>query len=185
MIKQMHKNFSCRGNLICNFVNLGPKEKELVRQWRNHDEIKKCMYSQKDISRKEHSDFILNLKHDENNFYWLIKTKTGGYLGVIYLNQVNYVSRNAYLGIYADPYSELSGKGKLLMGCLKYVAFTKFHLHTLKLEVIKDNHRAIEFYRREGFGIEGELIDFSYKNGRWSNVIIMGLINRKRKAEWK
>jgi len=63
------------------------------------------------------------------------------------------------------------------MDCLKMVAFGVAKLHTLKLEVIEDNERALKLYIRSGFKKEGELIDYVFKNGLYKNVILMGMVN--------
>jgi len=52
-----------------------------------------------------------------------------------------------------------------------------FGLHSLKLEVIEDNKKAIEFYKKKGFEEEGRLREFVLKHGKWLGVIIMGIIN--------
>ncbi len=162
-----------------NFVNLTPAESEMVRKWRNYDEIRKLMYSERKISRKEHMDFMAGLRNNRSSLYWLVRKHMGEYIGVIYLKGINYINRNSYLGIYTNPYSKLPGKGKMLMRCLRYAAFKNNNLHTIKLEVIKTNQRAVRFYIKEGFKIEGELKGFVRKKGKWGNVIVMGLVNHK------
>ncbi|MDW8097566.1 MAG: GNAT family N-acetyltransferase, partial [Aquificaceae bacterium] len=56
------------------------------------------------------------------------------------------------------------------------LAFEVAKLHTLKLEVIEDNERAISFYKRMGFVEEGRLREFVFKEGRWKDVIVMGMV---------
>ena len=103
------------------------------------------------------------------------KKKDGKYIGVICLNRVDFINKNAYLGIYTNP--ELSGVGGLIMECLQKLAFDVAHLHTLKAEVIETNEWAIDFYKKSGFSEEGRLKEFVFKNGKWLGVIVMGIIN--------
>ena len=117
----------------------------------------------------------MKLEEDNRNFYWLVKNKDE-YLGVINLTLVDSNNKNAYLGIYSNPH--LKGVGSSLMECLKKVAFDVAHLHTLKLEVIEDNEKALNFFKKAGFVNEGKLKDFVFKNGKYKNVIIMGIINK-------
>ncbi len=163
---------------IINFVHLNRQEKDTVRSWRNNARIRKCFYQDHIISRAEHAGFIKNLRKDNKNFYWLLKC--GENMGVISLNRLDYRNKNAYLGIYANPGSKLPGVGSMLMEVLKKIAFGVFNLHTLKLEVIASNRRAIRFYLKNGFKEEGRLKDFVYRNNKWHDVIVMGLINKKR-----
>ena len=158
-----------------NFINLNEQEKEMVRNWRNNDVIREWSYSEHIISVEEHNNFMMKLKEDSRNIYWLIKSKDE-YKGVVYLARLDFNNKNGYFGIYSNPY--LKGVGNLLEECLIKVAFDIACLHTLKLEVIEDNEKAIKLYKRFGFEKEGELKDFVFKNGKYKNAIIMGIINR-------
>jgi len=135
------------------------------------------MYSDTIISRQAHLTFISGLKKNRKNLYWFVKNISHEYIGVISLTRIDFRNQSAFLGIYTNPYVSLPGKGKFLIDCLKYVGFRKIGLHTMKLEVIKNNARAKIFYQKQGFKKEGELIDFYYKKGTWQNVLIMGLRN--------
>jgi len=174
------KNFKLKDIMLLSFVNLNDEERSMVRKWRNHDSVKKWTYNDHIITSEEHINYILKLAKDNKNFYWLVAKGKDEYTGVIYLNSVDFKNKNAYLGIYSNP--ELKGLGNLLMGCLLEVSFKIAGLHTLKLEVMEDNQKALKLYKRFGFEKEGELKDFVFKNGKYKNVIIMGLINKHKKG---
>ena len=173
----LKENFAFNGILLKNFINASVKEKEMVRECRNDDRVRKWMYSDEIISQEEHFNFIENLQKNNKNFYW-IAYKDKEFIGVISLNNINTKNKNAYLGIYSNPFCELKNKGSLLINCLKKVAFDIVGLHSLKLEVIEDNKKAIDFYKKMGFEEEGLLKEFIHKEGEWLNVMIMGIINR-------
>lgn len=182
----MNKATSLRRNFVfgkgvrpINFVNLGDKEKDLVRIWRNNEKIKKWFYTCHTISASEHNNFIKRLKTDDKNFYWLVKEDSQGYIGVINLIKVDFRNGNAYLGIYSNP--EIRGVGHILMDCLKRLAFEVARLHTLKLDVIEENERAIKLYKREGFKREGKLEEFIFENGRWHDILVMGIRDETKK----
>jgi len=120
--------------------------------------------------------FIEDLKKDKGNFYWLAKYENNKYLGVISISRVDFINRHAYLGIYSNP--ELKGVGRLLIQALKELVFKIAKLRTLKLEVIETNEQAIKFYRKHGFKKEGHLKEFVYKEGRWLDVLVMGIVNK-------
>ncbi|MBU4444137.1 UDP-4-amino-4,6-dideoxy-N-acetyl-beta-L-altrosamine N-acetyltransferase [bacterium] len=173
----LRENFILGDFTVINFVTLTDKEKEMVRSWRNNEKVRKWMYSDQTITHEEHSGFIERLQSDDKNFYWILKDHNGNYIGVIYLNRVDFRNRNAYIGIYSDPDNKIPSAGKMLIDCIKKLAFDKAKLHTLKLEVIENNEQAIRFYSKSGFNIEGKLREFVNKDGKWYNVILMGIIN--------
>lgn len=159
---------------IINFRGLSMKEREAVREMRNDPRIRAWMYNRKKISPAEHALFFRSIKKRENDFYWMVRS-AGLCLGVIYLNRIDYANRHAYLGIYANPFLEMKGKGRLLMDCLKYVGFKKGKLRTIKLEVIADNKKAIAFYKNNGFAREGRLKEYVFDGESWKDVLIMGI----------
>jgi len=173
-IIDLKKNIRLNGFELINFINITDDEKEIIRNWRNHENVRKMMYSDHVITIEEHSKFIAGLRNDLKNFYWMVRRNREN-IGTISLNRVDFKNSNAYIGIYTNPY--LSGMGRLLNECLKKLAFDEGKLHTLKLEVIEDNEKAINFYKKEGFKEEGRLKEFVFKTNKWLDVIVMGIIN--------
>lgn len=174
-ITSMRSDFDLGDVTLINFVNLTKEDSEKVRNWRNHENVKRWMYHNHIITPEEHNSFIENLKNDNKNFSWLVKKKEE-YIGVINLKRVDLVNRNAYLGIYSNPDQKLSGNGYILIESLKVLSFNIMDLHTLKLEVIDGNERAVAFYKKSGFNEEGRLREFIFKDSKWHNITVMGII---------
>lgn len=170
----LRQDFTFDKFVVKNFVTLSSDEVEFVRNCRNHDEIRKWMYSDDIISSWDHINFINNLKENNKNYYWLVKMEEKD-IGVISLNRIDFQHRNAYLGIYANPFTVLRGKGELLIKCIKTLAFDYANLHTLKIEVMDTNEKATNFYKKVGFSEEGRLKEFVYRDGKWHDMIIMGV----------
>lgn len=174
---RLRRNFELDGFRLTNFIYLGAESKR-VRRWRNHEGVRKWMYSDHLISKKEHLQFVEGLKEDRKNFFWMVADKEGG-LGVISLNKVDVKNKHAYLGIYVNPDDRRRGAGEILVDLLKRLCFEIAHLHSLRLEVIDGNERAVRFYRKVGFRKEGRLKEFVLKEGRWRDVIVMAMIHPK------
>lgn len=181
-MKTLEQKYDFEEVTLKNFISLNEEEQELVRNWRNNENIRKWMYSEAMISPKEHISFINHLHSDTKNCYWLVNDKKGERIGVIYLNKIDFRNKNAYLGIYANPNCKLKLKGSLLIKYLKKLAFEVCKVHTLKLEVIDANEKAISFYKKSGFIEEGRLKEFVFKNGNWHDVIVMGIVKREGDA---
>lgn len=171
----LRQDFTFDKLIVKNFVTLSNDEIEFVRNCRNHDDIRKWMYSDCIITSRDHINFINNLKENNKNYYWLVKMEEM-HIGVISLNRIDFQNRNAYIGIYANPFLILRGKGELLIECVKKLAFDYVNLHTLKIEVMDTNEKATNFYKKAGFREEGRLEEFVYRNGEWHDMIVMGVI---------
>ena len=65
------------------------------------------MYSDEIISQEEHFNFIENLKKDNKNFYWIVY-KDEEFIGVISLNDISFKNKNAYIGLYSNPFCDFS-----------------------------------------------------------------------------
>jgi len=61
------------------------------------------------------------------------------------------------------------------------LAFEHLKLHTLKLEVLENNERAINFFKKLGFKEEGRLREFVFKEDIWYDAIIMGITEKEYK----
>jgi UDP-4-amino-4,6-dideoxy-N-acetyl-beta-L-altrosamine N-acetyltransferase len=112
-----------------------------------------------------------------------VSNENNKYIGVIYLNRIDLKNKNAFLGIYANPKCDVKKKGDLLINCIKVLAFEICELHTLKLEVIDINEKAINLYKRSNFLEEGRLREYVFKNGKWHDVIVMGITKQEVRSE--
>ena len=77
-------------------------------------------------------------------------------LGVISLTRINLKHRHAYLGIYKNPLLKMRC-GRELMDMIEYIAFEKYALNMLYLEVRECNKHAIRLYEECGFVYMGML----------------------------
>ncbi len=164
------------GYELLNFINLKEKELETIRNWRNHPNVRKWMYSQHEISKEEHRKFVESLKKSTQSVYWMIRM-ADKHVGVLYLNRVNFEQRHAYFGIYANPFNKIPGAGSVLCKLAIKLVFKILSFHTLKLEVMEDNEKAINLYKKFGFREEGRLREFVRRGGKWIDVVIMGMVN--------
>lgn len=136
---------------LLNFHSLGRASAAMALRWRNSPGVRKWMYSAGRITPAQHAEFRRRLLADRKNGYWLVKGPGRGWAGVVYLNRIGKPGAGAWLGVYANPESAVSGKGAALMTALRGLAFGKLGLARLNLEVFAGNSRAAAFYRREGF----------------------------------
>ncbi len=183
-IKQKgQKNFSIDNLYAINFCNMTNKEIQNILKYRNHPFIRNKMYSDNIIDEKTHYNFIESLKNNEYSKYFLVQENNCD-IGVINLIRINIKHKQAYLGIYKNPFldnDKHKSYGHLLMKMIKYIAFKHYNLNMLYLEVISINEIAIKFYEKEGFKLLGKLENGFriYENGEeiFHDILIYGIKN--------
>lgn len=89
---------------------------------------------------------------------------------------------DAYVGIGLGE-QDCWGKGygtDAMRLILKY-AFTELNLFRVSLNVFEYNPRAIRSYEKAGFKHEGRIREFLHKDGKYYDLIYMGIL----RSEWQ
>ena len=136
---------------LCNYVNLNENDKMEVLKMRNHPQIRKWMHNQDNISGSTHHEFIKSLENKIDKRYFLVKQKKK-IIGSINLSEID-LPNSVNFGIYANPFLQIKGAGKILELALSQYAFIELNVKKIKLEVYSDNERAINFYKKCGFNV--------------------------------
>ena len=174
--------FTLAGLELKPFGMLSGEEVEQVWHMRNHPDIARWMGSGGNISLEQHRNFMARQKAERTHFNYLSHDPIGP-VGVISLHRLDWQNRVAWLGIYRNPLRTGKGLGAHLLRAVCQLAFEIAQLHTLKLEVVADNSRAIAAYQRAGFSEEGcwrEAI-FRQEEDRYLDLRLMGITEQ----EWR
>ncbi|MEN6434910.1 MAG: GNAT family protein [Anaerolineaceae bacterium] len=103
-------------------------------------------------------------------------------IGVMGLFDLYWLARTAEVGIFIGEKQLWNrGLGTKAMCLLLRYAFTSLNLNKIKLHVYETNPRAIQSYRKAGFVEEGRLRKEDFINGRYVDVIYMGIL----RDEWQ
>ena len=92
---------------MINFIDLTEAEALDVLRWRNHPQVRDCMYQKEIISNEQHLSFIQSLPQQDKRFYWVLKENDKA-LGVIDI--VDYQKTKSEWGFYLNP--DFFGQGK-------------------------------------------------------------------------
>lgn len=161
--------------LALSFNELTQEESHIVLSMRNHEQVARWMYATH-ITPSSHHTFLQELKNDHSKRYWLFKYN-GEYIGVGSLTRINLTHKHAFIGIYTNPFCTQSNKGKRILTFLESFATQNLALHTLHLEVLSHNERALRFYEKCNYIREGVLRDFilckESPQRRYYDVILM------------
>ena len=110
----------------------------------------------------------------------LIETKDGQAIGVCGLHRGSPEDRNAEVGIMLGEKSFWSsGYGTDAMVTLMRFGFHQMNLHRIDLGVFEFNARAQACYRKCGFTEEGRRREAYYQDGRYWDVVRMGILRHE------
>ena len=123
-------------------------------------------------------NIILNSASSKN--YIIEESEGNTAIGVTSLINIDTKNRNAECIIDIGE-KEYWGKGygtEALKMLLEY-AFLELNLHRVSLRVFSFNESAIHIYNKIGFRKEGIMRESIYRNGKWHDIIIMGVLKRE------
>jgi len=131
-----------------NFTKLTADEKAMVLTWRNDENIRSYMYTNEIISPENHENFIASLKTRKDKQYFVVY-KNSAPIGVVDL--VDITDTTASLGLYANPYSDRKGIGRIILRALIRYAYETLALKVLQIECFEDNDKAKTLYQKFDF----------------------------------
>lgn len=145
-----------------------------VRQWRNHPEVRRYMYTKHKIGAEEHRTWYERVRNDGSR-YLLIFEPQGMPTGFVSFQVVDSKALRADWGFYLAPDAP-SGSGQALgHTALKY-AFEHLGLHKVCGEALCFNAKSIRFHERLGFTHEATFRDHHFDGDAYYDVIGFGLL---------
>ncbi|MEW6366734.1 MAG: GNAT family protein [Acidobacteriota bacterium] len=154
----------------------------LIKKWVDSPQVLEFIQPRTPLSEEEVSDKFLSKPSELKSIHFMILSN-GVPAGVVSLKNLHFVNRRAEMSIFIGE-DEHRGKGigkAATVEALRF-AFRQLNLHKVALEVYDFNTRAIELYKRLGFKIEGVLRSHSFKNGRYRDLVLMGLLREEFEA---
>jgi UDP-4-amino-4,6-dideoxy-N-acetyl-beta-L-altrosamine N-acetyltransferase len=126
---------------------------EDVHRWRNHPTVRQVMYTQHEISWKEHVEWwsAQQGRDDKRN---LIFTIDGEARGAVSFSSIDKQHGRADWAFFAAP-EALKGTGRRMESCALAYAFGPLKLRKLGCEVLLTNRRVVNLHKSFGFKVEG------------------------------
>jgi UDP-4-amino-4,6-dideoxy-N-acetyl-beta-L-altrosamine N-acetyltransferase len=145
----------------------------MVLAWRNHPKNRCFMFTQKEISLEEHTQWFIRVAQD-NTRHLLIVQEGGVSIGCVQFSNVE-PGGVADWGFYTSPGSAKGTGRKLGVSALDH-AFSQLKLHKVCGQVIARNQASIRFHERLGFRREAELRDQKRIDDQYQTIICYGLL---------
>jgi len=149
----------------------------LVR-WRNDPQVKAFFFEEEPLSFDSHSEWIDKVLCDPNARYYMIQTIDDTTIGAIGLSNIDWRNRTAEFGRFLIGEAKYRGWGygmEAVFLLLDY-AFNHLNLNKIWLETMALNEGARAVYQKMGFQEEGILREQKFKNGKYIDVYIHGLL---------
>jgi carbamoyl-phosphate synthase large subunit len=157
---------------------------EAIRQWRN---------SQIDVLRQNHP---LSRADQERYFVEVVEPTlsqptppmilcslylSGKQIGYGGLTHIDWTARRGELSFLIDPTRAVDPKTYRsdflnFLELLTHVTFGPLHFHRLWAETFSFRTSTIQLLREFGFQYEGTLVEHVYKQGRWCDSVMLGLL---------
>jgi UDP-4-amino-4,6-dideoxy-N-acetyl-beta-L-altrosamine N-acetyltransferase len=155
----------------------GSDIKKLV-QWRNDPDINRHFFEYEPSTPERQRRWLetTSSRHDER--FFIIANRKGQAIGTVGLTRIDGRSRNAEWGRFMIGEKKNLGKGyglEALYLSAQY-AFSHLNLHRLYLKVFAWNKNARAMYESFGFKKEGTLREHVFRNGKYHDVVIYGLL---------
>lgn len=155
------------------------EETDLERcyRWVNDPEVTEHLAIRFPMSTQQERQWLLQASSGDGDRSFAIETAEGEHIGNIGLHRINYLDRNAELGILIGEKEKWDqGYGTDAILALLKFAFEEMNLHRVYLRVDADNPRAIRCYEKCGFVREGTLRHATYRHGRYKDQHIMSVL---------
>lgn len=158
----------------------------LLYEWINDREQVLLNATYKPISLAQHQNWFQSIQQRQDMVLFGIQTRRSQTLiGTCQLHSIHPIHRCAELQIrIGDVSARGKGYGTEAVGLLLHHAFQDLHLHRVYLHVFSHNAPAIRVYEKAGFVREGVQRQAAYIDGRYVDVVTMGILyNEQRLAD--
>lgn len=153
---------------------------EILNIWRNKKSLIDSLgtnfrYINLDTDINWYDNYI---KNRTNNVRCIIcENETSKQIGSIGLLNIDNINKKCefYIMIGDEEYQNKGIGRKAIVQILNH-GFMNLNLNRVELNVLKENERALNLYLKVGFKQEGIFRNAIYKNGKYSDLIYMGLL---------
>lgn len=153
-----------------------------ITGWLNDADVRRAMLRSHPMSVMEEEDFLRKLADTGDVVLGICLRDTGQMIGVTGLHRFDNVSRHVCFGISIGEKTLWGqGLGTEATSLIVDYAFGSLNVNRVWLEVYDFNERGIRIYEKLGFQIEGRQRQHTYREGRYHDVLLMGVL----RDEWQ
>ena len=106
---------------------------------------------------------------------------SGQLVGMVSLTRIDYVHRNAeFNAVVGEREAKNRGVGTEATRAMLRHGLFDLNLHRIYVSILRDNVSSLRMCQKAGFREEGTIREGAYKNGRYHDLVLMGVL----KSEW-
>lgn len=147
----------------------------------NHPEIRQTLFYALPQNTEQVFQRWQKMERGHQNIVFTICSKQPDTpIGVTAFHRIDWIGRMAvfYIAI-ADENNRSQGYGSEVVRLMCDYAFKTLNLNRIQLHVAVENERAVKAYKKCGFQIEGTLRQAMYRDGRFFDFYVMGLLKEE------
>jgi diamine N-acetyltransferase len=174
--------------LIGKRVKLRPLEEAdlpLLAEWRNQPEVWARFFNKFPISFSGQRDWYKALLEERRKLLLIIEaiesSKPIGTIGFDNIDSINQRAEYGNLLIGHDESRHLGFATEASILLLSY-GFDRLNLNRVFLHVLADNVKTVNLYKRLGFREEGLLREAIFDQGKYKDVVVMGILRREYRS---
>lgn len=158
-----------------------------IAPWFNDPEVTRTILRWRPMSILEEEAFLRRVAENPNELVLGIAAKGNDRLiGVTGLHEIDWRSRHASFGIMiGDKNYWGKGHGTEVTRLMVGYAFETLNLNRVGLHVFEYNERGRRAYEKVGFRVEGRLRQEHFREGRYWDTLVMGILREEWWAAYK
>ena len=146
-------------------------------RWFGDPDVRSFLLVNSPISHAQEEKWFERKLEDDDSELFAIETLDGTHIGNIELFDFQRIHSRAELGVVIGEKAYWGqGYGSDAIRTLLRFGFEELNLHRIQLCVYEDNERGIRAYQKCGFQLEGRQRDAIYRQGRYYDLLIMGVL---------
>lgn len=163
-------------------VRFGDAHIEATYEWlTNSAELRAQIDCLEPPTREGNREYWTRRALDHSREDYAITTSGRLHVGNCGLAGIDRARKKAELWIYLGA-ARGTGSGTQAVRALLRRAFEELHLHRVYLRVVSDNPRALMFYERLGFVIEGRFRDDTRHGDHWIDSVYLSILDDSPRA---
>ena len=152
---------------------MGKADIDMVLKWRNSDDVRRYMLSDVIIKPEDHLKWFQKNSNDESAELFIAEYKNSS-IGVVTITEIEKKNNTCTWSMYIGEDVRNLGIG-ILMNILAIDRMVNYHKIRKIWGQVLGSNRIVKMHERFGFKREGVLESHIKRNGRFEDIILLGL----------